>query len=401
MNRTLPQPVVLKYYLYKAVSSAHLSGPIWVLFLLSREMSYTQVGLLDSIFAATLLLGEIPTGYIGDRIGRRNGLLVSTMLGSIGSIGFAFGFSFGAFALMYAILAIGRTFRSGTESAWLYDILKERMDEGEFARINGRGNAIGLVVGGMAMIAGGALGQIDLAYPWIVSGVATGFAFFVLLTFPESAQYADEDDPEDFTVVDALPTIKEKILAPSLRSFVLYIALFYAIMGGVNYFIQPISTDLGLTVFQLGWLYASFSVVAAIISYYSGDIKERIGINRWFQIAPIVLGGFFVIVGVVPLLAFPMFFVLKAVRNASQPLEQQYLNDNTASTGRATVLSAVSMLYALIEIPAQIAIGGLADGYTPAIAIGVLGGLLLVVTVTVWRWEPPIGTSTKSSETAD
>lgn len=401
MNRLLPRSVVLKYYVYKAVSSAHLSGPIWVLFLLSREMSYTQVGLLDSVFAATLLLAEIPTGYIGDRIGRRNGLLVSTMLGSIGSIGFAFGFSFGAFAVMYAILAIGRTFRSGTESAWLYDILKERMDESEFARVNGRGNAVGLVVGGTAMIAGGALGRIDLAYPWIVSGVATGFAFMVLLTFPESARYADEEGFEDFTLLNALPTIKARILGSSLRSFVVYVAFFYAIMAGVNYFIQPISTQLGLTVFQLGWLYASFSLVAAVISYYSGEIKDRIGIDRWFRIAPISLGGFFLAVGVAPLLALPMFFVLKAIRNASQPLEQQYLNDNTASTGRATVLSAISMLYALVEIPAQVVIGGLADRYTAEIAIGILGGVLLVVTVIVWIGNASIASSIESSETAD
>jgi MFS family permease len=369
--------VILKFYVYKGVSALHLTGPIWVLFLLSRDMSYAQIGALDSLFAAVILLGEIPTGYLGDRIGRRNSLLIGTTLGSIGSIGFAFGASFGSFAVLYALLALGRTFETGTESAWLYDILQEQLDESEFARIQGRGNAVSYVMSGGAAILGGIVGDVNLAYPWLISGGATAFAALVLLTFPETDH---GDDSETFTVLDALPIIRSRLLDPSLRTFILFTALFYAVLGSVNYFVQPVSRDLGLEISQIGVLYAGFTGLSAVVSYNSGFIKDALGIDRWFTVTPVLLGAAFATVLFAPLVALPVFFLMMAVRNASKPLEHQYLNDRVESLGRATVLSSVSMVHSLVLIPFQVAAGGVATLTSPLQTIALLGGLLVVVT---------------------
>jgi hypothetical protein len=109
----------------------------------------------------------------------------------------------------------------------------------------------------------------------------------------------------------------------------------------------------------------------------------------------------FVVVGGVPLAALPTFFVMKAVRDVSRPLEHQYLNDNVASSGRATVLSSVSMVQAVVAVPAPVAAGVLADRFTPVTAIAVLGGALLAVTVVTRALEPPVVDASEGAETAD
>lgn len=109
--------------------SAHFSVAVWVVFLTSRGIDFSQVGFLDGAFSLALIAFEVPTGYIGDRIGRRNSILVSIVVSAVASIGFAFSHSFPLFVTVYVGLAVAQTFRSGTDTAWFYDALGERLTE--------------------------------------------------------------------------------------------------------------------------------------------------------------------------------------------------------------------------------------------------------------------------------
>lgn len=46
----LPRSPVLKYYCYRACISVGLIAPIWVLFVKSKGLSYTEIMLLDGIW---------------------------------------------------------------------------------------------------------------------------------------------------------------------------------------------------------------------------------------------------------------------------------------------------------------------------------------------------------------
>lgn len=75
----LPRGVVLKYYLYMATTAVGFATAIWQVYLLTRGLSYTQIFTLDAIFAVTIVFGETPTGYVGDRLGRRNSILIGIL----------------------------------------------------------------------------------------------------------------------------------------------------------------------------------------------------------------------------------------------------------------------------------------------------------------------------------
>ena len=331
MGSRLPDRVKIKYYLYQIARSAHLAGPIWVLFLTARGISYTQVGALDTAFAVVIILAEAPTGYLGDRIGRRNSLLVSAALGTVGAVFFAFAESFGPFLLLYCLLALGQTFRSGTESAWLYDILDERYDSDEFSTVQGRGKAFGKISGAGAALAGGALGSVDLALPWLVSGVSTGVAFLVLLTFPETE--AGGDGGAQFDLTAAARAVRTQLLGSRLTPFVVYAGVFYAVLIGLNYLIQPVARDVGISVAQIGVLYAGFRVLSAAVGAFSGEIDDLVGSGTWFRVVPLVVGGAFAAVLPFELVAIPAFFLMKAVNDVSETLEHQYLNDQIEEIG--------------------------------------------------------------------
>ncbi len=362
--------------------------------MLSRGVSYSGVGLLDAAFSLTVLLAETPTGYIGDRIGRRRSLAIGVVGTSVGSLWFAFASSLPGFLGAYVLLAVAGTFTSGSDSAWLYDTLQARTDEDRYARLRGRGKAIGLATGAVGAVAGGVIAQVNLAVPWIASGLLTALGLPIVLSFPvpdyrSSADGATDEQASTPGPFAALVAARESLIQPPLRWFVVYTGVFTGVMGVINFFVQPVTvaavpalpTVAGVQpddVVVVGLVFAAFKLTAAVLTARAGWISDRIGIDRWFRFAPLGVGVAFAVVVSVPAVAVPLFFLLRAVRSVSQPLQSTYVNEQTPSVGRATTLSAVSMAHAVIVAPMELAGGAVADWLGTTRAMAVLGAALVV-----------------------
>jgi MFS family permease len=408
--------VVLKYYLYKAVGNPGFIYPIYVLYLLSNGLSYAEIGAIGAVQSALVVTGEIPTGYVGDRIGRRNSLLVAQVLYTASALGMILGDSFPAFVVAFGLLSVGMTFVSGSADAWLYDILVERLDEEQYTHVRGRGGAVGKWVMAATMIAGSLLYVLDPLYPFVALLGTRLLTFGVVVSLPKNARYADDGETDDdgLTVLEAIPIVREKLATRPLRSFVAYMALFVGVTMPVAAYIQPITVDalesnvgsilasLGVPeAASLGVLYASFTAVSAVASDRASDLEAAFGIRKAVAVVPVVTCVLLVLPAFAPVLAFPMFFALKGSQSVLRPIAGQYLNDHVESVGRATVLSAVSMVYAVVRIPLTLGSGVVADASSPVVAVASLGIVFLVGGSALYLWRPPVRREreTSSAET--
>lgn len=404
MDWELPRPVILKYYLYQASVSFGFFTAIFTLFLRYRGLTFTEIAMLNTIYAVVTVVAEVPTGYIGDRIGRRNSLLASSTLMTTSIVGYAVAESFPALTVLYVLWGFALAFRSGSGEAWLYDTLKVEIGEEHFARIQGRAQSVNSAVTVVTILVGSVLYSVQPELPFLASGVLNGAGILVLLSLPQNEQYADPENSDDtFTIVKALPVIRENLTQPPLRSFVLYIAFFFGAILAMDTYIQPIAVSgFGVPASMMGPLYAGFTGFTAVTSYYSGAIKDRLGVRGATLLIPALLGVSLVAPVVVPILAFPMFFVAKGSYKLMYPIANQYINDHTGSVGRATILSVASMVYSVVKLPFYLLSGVVADAFTPILAVGALGGVFLVCIVVIYAWEVPVGaTSGAASQTAD
>jgi predicted MFS family arabinose efflux permease len=245
----------------------------------------------------------------------------------------------------------------------------------------------------------GPLAALDLFYPFVATAAVNLLAGAVVYTFPDTGDVESEDP---FTLSDAVSVVRDELSKPRLRTFVLYTVLFYATIAGVFLFIQPASLAVGIEVEQVGLVYSGFAVVSAVAGYFAGDIADAVGLRTWIHAAPPVLGVVFMLVGVLPVAAIPAFFFMKIAGEVTGPVRGQYLNDNTQSVGRATVLSAVSMVSSLVLIPINSFAGALGDLVGPTDGIAILGVVLFVGTVGMLLLDTPVKTTeTNPTPTGD
>ncbi|WP_435359171.1 MFS transporter [Haloarchaeobius sp. DFWS5] len=378
MHWSPPSPPVLKYYAYKATASAGLSVPIWVLFLRANGLNFTEIMVLDAIWWVGITLGEIPTGYVGDRVGWKNSLVVGNALRAVAVVAMGASGTFWALAGIYLLWALGSTLQSGSTDAWLYETLDRRDDSDAFAGVRGRGQSLTLASGALGAVVGGYLGAANLRWPFYATGALWLVGVVVLVTFPK-VSVADDDR---ITAADALPVLRERLLSTDLRAFVLWVAVVLAVATSVSRLTQPVVVDLGVPEAWLGWLYGGFTLLAAGASYRAEWLRDRFGVAGWLTLAPALLGVSLALVLAAPLAAFPAFVAVRAVTSPTNTIATQFVNDRVETAGRATVLSGVSMVNAVVAIPFGVAVGRVADIST-YLALGVAGVVLVGLTALV------------------
>jgi MFS family permease len=292
---------------------------------------------------------------------------------------------------------MGYNFRSGSEDAWLYDTLTDDRSEDRFAHVRGRGESVALAVGAGAAVTGGYLGSVDLSYPWFVAAGVTAVGVGVLVTVKESETYETQTTTPSFR--RTLSIVRETITQQNVRAFVVYYYVLYAATTYLVFvFLQPIFetvvTDVGVAASAveslLGWFYAAYSLFGAGLSYYTGAIRDRVGLRRWFRWLPFVVGGALVGSYFLPLLALPAFLLIRGLSDVTRSFAGQYVNDRVETVGRATVLSAMAMVSGLAVVPFQLGSGVISDVVSPLFALAVAGGVLIVGSAGILLWEPPI-----------
>ena len=114
---------ILKMHLLKGVLWFMVAMPIIVLFFQEHGLTLTEVMVLQSIYSLSVALFEIPSGYIADLFGRKHTIVLGTIFSFIGYLVFSFYGGFYAFAVAQALVGIGGSLMSGSDSALLYDTL--------------------------------------------------------------------------------------------------------------------------------------------------------------------------------------------------------------------------------------------------------------------------------------
>lgn len=387
---TLP---VWRFYAYRLSVSNGFWLPVAVVYLQQvRGFGLGEIGFVTAVFSVANVVAEIPTGYAGDRLGRRASLLVGNVVLAAFMAAYTVVETTAAYAVLYTVWAFGWAFRSGTADSWLYELLAAHGETEEFARIRGRAATLERAFEAVTAAAAGAMVVVDWSLPFLANATVAALGIPVLITASSTASTDSAEDVTEaaeprFTVREALRTLRIQFGRPGVRWLVAYATLFSLLYQVTRVFEQPALETVGVPTAAFGLLYAGMKLCTAVAASTAGWAQESLGIRAVFGLLVpfwlLLLGG----VALVPAFVVPVVFLNRSVKAVVRPVRNQYLNDRLSDVGRATVLSGVSMVMMTVGGFGKVVAGTVAEsaGLLRVLVVGgctvaLAAGLLWVVT---------------------
>jgi len=323
-----------KIYFYKFLGEFYLIIPILIPYYESNNLNSTQIFTIQAAYALSILVFEIPSGYLADVIGRKKTMTLGAILLPVGLAVYAFSHTFLFFILAEFIIAVANSMRSGCDSALIYDTLIQLKEESEYKKFEGRSFYYTRIGTAFSSILGGLFALIFLRLPFYVN-IATSsmmLPFALSLIEPERKKLEAANPLKDI-----LRICRFSFTHPQLRLLILYAAMIMStgIVGVWAYFLYYES--IGISIGYFGLLFAVFQLASALGSSKAHVLEKMIGEKKSFLIL-LLIAPTFVLLGIFKtFLLIPLIFLNAFLWGFAFPLLMDYLNRLIKSEIRATV----------------------------------------------------------------
>lgn len=311
-----------------------------------RGLDIGQVLELQALFGIVVVLGEVPSGYFADYLGRRLALVVGAVFLGIGHTLLLFAHDFATLALFEIALGIGVTLISGADVATLYDS-EVALGHSEAERQRGLGGLffarqIAEAGAGLAAAAILAVATFEelVAVQMVVGWLPLAFALLVSDPPVERMSVGSHLDNLG-SVLRALLLSEDVLRRTFLVMGIWSLSTFYAVWLLQHHLAQE---ETSLTAFGIAW--AVLAVIGAVSGRQAYWLEEALGAPRLLALVALlpVLGYalFAVLPGIWVLLAAPLFWI---ARGAGFVVLQGALNARLEGQHRATANSLVGFLF--------------------------------------------------------
>ncbi len=377
------------FYLFRLLSTSYLFLPISVLYAGSRGLGMDEVWILSSLYSLVVIFTEVPTGVLSDRLGRRWAMMAGALTMIAACTTFYFAHSFALFAVGTVLGALSMTLCSGTDSAYLFDLLQDNGLGHEYPAREGTASVWHLCGNTLAFAAGGFLGAYDLALPYLATAGVASIAFFVALSMREGRA-----TPKSMAITpaecvahmrDSFRMVRRR---PSLAWTIGFSAVVFTLLLSTETMYQPYLKASGFGIAETGLVFAAGYFVAALVAHNANALRRRFAepVLLWGLLGTLVV-TFLVLGQIAGMIALVVLAIQAVARGLYSPLLKPMLNrDIDDSALRATVLSVESMVRRTVYSVFAAVIGWLMTHYSPAAgftlcgAFGVLGLALLWLT---------------------
>lgn len=309
--------------------------------------------LLQALLSGVIFLGEIPTGFITDKIGYRKSLILAQvlLLGARSLLLAAFvSRSLALFVVEAVVEGTATCFTSGTGSAYLYDLYGENGYLVKTAHAENFGTA-GFIISTVAYAGIYKIsGMEGLLITTVVMDIIAVVCSFFLRSESSKAVIADRKE------VQILAIFKNK----KAFLFVISLAIFSIAWLLINFFYVEKLENCGLPVEWMSLIILSYSAVQMLAEPILGKLSDgkngKSGREKLPAVTAATAGVAYLLFGVVKFRAAVLLLMLILPLLLNLPeyllmdLENQFVDEAECGSQRAAMLSVLNMGVNLVEI---------------------------------------------------
>lgn len=372
---------VSKNYIFTFLKEFDLTHGIWMIYLASKGLSLTELGLVEAIFHITSFLMEIPTGAVADIWGRK----ASRVCGRIGKLVSAliiiYSNSFWGFAIGFIVTALSYNLESGAGEALIYDSLKETGDEKEYMKISGVNEVIMQATQTLGLLLGGLLSNYSYIYAYGATIIVSSFSILQALSFKEPDIKMEIQEKRFKTFKNQIGE-SFKIIARNkkLGFLIIFSQAIFMFNTSLFFYFQNYLLNKGISKGGIGITLAVSALMAAITASQAYKIEKKVGERVIILLLPLIIS--ICIWGVALSKYYYVFFIIiNSIESIIYVAVSDYTNKLIPSRKRATILSMGSMLFSLYMMVIFPLIGKLGDLYSLQFSFKVLAILATIMAV--------------------
>ncbi len=341
-------------------------SPILVLLILSKNVTLPQSGLIMSILSTSVILFELPSGIISDRIGRKQIYLVSQVLFLSSFLILIFANDLFAVIIGFIFFGTARAFSSGSIESDFIDIYIRKYGSERLGKlITGMniGETMGLAIG--ALIGGLLPGTAKIMVP-NSNEFIFNIAFQIVLTlilisitilFHES-HFEKKHIPTRVFIMESYLTVKNSGI---LKILLLGVFIWGFSFLSIELYWQPRLKEIVINKNNMaifGYLNSAYFIFAGIGTLLIGKIIAKYKINNFYSISVLrlILGFFLIILAFQKtVFFFSLFYLLIMCSNGMLNVpEGTTFNLSIPEDKRSSLLSLSSLIMQLGGICASV-----------------------------------------------
>ena len=365
------------FYLYSLIFGlCFMIMPFMIIYLRDIGFTFFQISILMFSYGLCTLIFEIPTGALADSFSRKYSVLIGFIITGVAAMFIPLFETFYTSIFGWSLAAIGITFTSGAEEAWIIDNLNhlKRKDLHHEYFIKGASiSALGMIISPI-------LGSIiTKTYPIKILWYFFGLGFFlsaIILGFFAPEHYKPKKENMFHALKKSLINAKERFNFVRNHNTVFLLIFGYVIsylmfMGKEGW--TPLLVTLGLQEHSLGYLYAIsafFMMIIPFLSRYFTKFKVKYVVSVTILIQMIF--GFMILFVTSKNYVFGLliFTILNVLPHFNTPLLKTYFHKFVPKKTRATVSSIENMAFQFVGSVFALVAGYLMDLYGPQKVIG-------------------------------
>lgn len=368
MNMVIPLPVLVPFYRDELGLSFHD-------FLIG-----------EAVFAAVVILLEIPSGWMADIWGRKWTITAASVFAVIGYLLITLANGFWQATLGQAVIGIAVSFHSGTLSAFLYDTLLSLKRQGEYRKREGLRHGLCLYAVAAGSVIGGITYQHDHFLPFYleIALLVSGFSISLLMREPDRHKKAVERN----AFHDMLVTMRYALHGHrEIGGLILISAITFSSTKLFLWAQQPYYADLKIPESLYGFILAGAMLVGGLGGHFGHRLWrgwQGLDVIKFLFLAVVLICA--VAGAALTHIGFATLTLGALLWGFGWPRIQETINHAVGSERRATILSTCSLMISLLFIPFSLLLGWIEERHDITLALQVQGFLVLLLGGFLYLW---------------
>lgn len=348
---------IWKYGVYLTTNHRLYWPLITIYFLTFPNATTQQIGWFLALGQIGGLVLEIPSGYIADKIGHKQALIIAKLCLIIATLLFLIGGHYLVFAAGSFFFSAGLAFNSGTITAFMHETLRALKKDDQFSKIVGKVKSRAFAASAVVLAVLPLLTPINIRLPFAAGLVIDIIGLLTVLSFATPARTKVEI--EEISTTNFRQVLREG----SRRRFfpvAVFTALFTTLIIAGGTYREVYEQSLGISVTMFGALSSLSRLVGSVMSRYIYRLKNVLRIELYFFLVALFVVTLIAAAGYVEnrWVVVAVFITLSGFWLSSISLSEHYKLDYLqGSAFKATLLSFHGLLESLFLIGANLVIG--------------------------------------------